>query len=223
MLIINKHLSRKIVCAFVVLLISQLTLAKALDLKILDENGRPVANAVISFPQIKVAEQNTQAVMDQVNKQFDPYVLIIQKNQTVDFPNSDAIRHHVYSFSQPNDFEIQLFSGTDAKPLTFKNEGIVVLGCNIHDNMIGYIYINDGQLTAMTDSMGQVSVSLSDKVTSAAEVELTVWHPELSPMQTKRVTVHLPGNTTDSSITLPFTLAVDESVIDTGFKKKFGN
>jgi len=202
---------------------SQVQIAEALDLKILDENGQAVANAVISFPQIKVEKQTTQAIMDQVDKQFAPYVLVIQKNQLVDFPNSDAVRHHVYSFSHPNQFEIQLFSGSEAKPLAFKNEGVVVLGCNIHDNMIGYIYINGGELTAMTDNLGEVSIPLPDDIKTAAEVELTVWHPELSPMQTKRVSVRLPSNTKSHRITLPFGLEVEKPDLNTGFKKKFGN
>jgi plastocyanin len=223
MLFKNRQFSRPIFTAFVVLLMSQAPIAKALDLKILDKNGQAVANAVVSFPQIKVEKQTTQAIMDQVDKQFAPYVLIIQKNQMVDFPNSDAVRHHVYSFSQANQFEIQLFSGSEAKPLAFKNEGVVVLGCNIHDNMIGYIYINGGELTAMTDNLGEVSIPLPDGIKSAAEVELTVWHPELSPMQTKRVSVRLPSNTKNHRITLPFGLDIEKPEINTGFKKKFGN
>ncbi len=223
MLFKNRQFNRQIVTAFVVLLASQTQLATALDLKILDKNGTPVANAVVSFPEIKVAEQTSLAIMDQVDKQFAPYVLVVQKNQMVDFPNSDAVRHHVYSFSAPNQFEIQLFSGSEAKPLTFQNEGIVVLGCNIHDNMIGYIYINGGELTAMTDTLGMVSIPLPDDIKLAEEVVLTVWHPELSPMQTKRVNVSLPSNTKNHSITLPFGLELDKPEINTGFKKKFGN
>ena len=218
-----RRINRQVFTEFVVIVISHIPITKALDLKILDKNGAPVANAVVSFPKTKAAEQASLAIMDQVDKQFAPYVLVVQKNQMVDFPNSDAVRHHVYSFSQPNQFEIQLFSGSEAKPITFKNEGVVVLGCNIHDNMIGYIYINGGELTAMTDNLGKVSVSLPDDIKSAAEVELTVWHPELSPMQTKRVTVRLPSNTKDYSITLPFGLEIEKPDINTGFKKKFGN
>jgi plastocyanin len=223
MLLKNRQINRKIVTAFVVILMSQIPIAKAVDLKILDKNGTPVANAVVSFPEIKVAEHTALAIMDQIDKQFAPYVLVVQKNQMVDFPNSDAVRHHVYSFSSPNQFEIQLFSGSEAKPLSFKNDGVVVLGCNIHDNMIGYIYINDGELTAMTDNLGELSIPLPDNIKSAAEVELTVWHPELSPMQTKRVTVRLPGNTKNHSITLPFDLEIAKPELNTGFKKKFGN
>lgn len=221
MLLKLRQINRQIFTTFVVVLMCQIPIAKALNLKILDKNGASVANAVVSFPSIKGVEQPAMAIMDQVDKQFTPHVLLVQKNQMVDFPNSDAVRHHVYSFSSPNQFEIQLFSGSEAKPLTFKKDGIVVLGCNIHDNMIGYIYINGGELTAMTDKLGEVSVSLPDDITSA--VELTVWHPELSPMQTKRVTVRLPSNTKNHSITLPFGLEITKPEINTGFKKKFGD
>jgi hypothetical protein len=39
--------------------------------------------------------------VDQVNKQFVPQVTIVPTGTSVDFPNSDNIRHSLYSFSPP--------------------------------------------------------------------------------------------------------------------------
>jgi plastocyanin len=207
----------------VVLIFSKCSLATTIDLKIVDLKGTPVANAVISIPQLLESKQTNIEIMDQVDKQFSPYVLLVQKGQAVDFPNSDDIRHHVYSFSQPKQFEIKLFSGGEAQPVTFENEGVVVLGCNIHDSMIGYIYVNGGELTAMTDSQGIASLELGDTSSLAEVIQVTFWHPELSPIQTERVTLNLPSKTLSHSITLPFTLAAQAKDVTSGFKKKFGS
>ena len=211
------------IIAFVVLLYAQNSLAKTIELKIIDSNGLPVPNAVVSVPSVSAQKQTQIKIMDQVDKQFLPYVLTTQKGQAVDFPNSDDIRHHVYSFSQPNQFEIKLFSGSEAQPIAFDNPGIVVLGCNIHDNMIAYIYVNDGELTFMTDNKGMAKIDLGDTSHSDELIELNIWHPDLSLIQTDRVKSKVSMNKTLHEIKLPFALQMETPTIETGFKKKFGS
>ena len=154
-------------------------------IKILDQNGDPVANAVISYADATPpAQALPNAIMDQVDKQFLPNVLIIQRDQSVTFPNSDNIRHHIYSFSKPKPFEIRMFKGGEFKSVTFNEPGIVVLGCNIHDQMIGYIYVADHKQTALSDSDGIAVIDSSAQ-------ELTIWHSQLSANNITRVTIPL--------------------------------
>ena len=47
-----------------------------------------------------------QHKMDQVDKQFVPRLLAIHVGDEIVFPNSDNIRHHVYSFSPAHKFEM---------------------------------------------------------------------------------------------------------------------
>jgi hypothetical protein len=56
-------------------------------------------------------------------------------------PNSDNIRHHVYSFSPAKKFELPLYSGVPAEPVVFDKVGFVTLGCNIHDWMIAFVAV----------------------------------------------------------------------------------
>ena len=122
------------------------------------------------------------AVMDQINSQFAPHVLVVQKNQSVRFPNSDDIRHHIYSFSQPKPLEIRLYKGEGSNPVTFEKPGVVVLGCNIHDQMLGYIYIAEHEITALTDENGVATLSTQAN-------EFNIWHAKLSTSNSERVTV----------------------------------
>jgi plastocyanin len=196
--------------------------AKTIEIKVVDANNVAVPNAVITVPHIPTVKQSRMEIMDQVDKQFLPYVLVIQQGQSVDFPNSDNVRHHVYSFSQPNQFEIKLFSGSEAQPISFESSGVVVLGCNIHDSMIGYIYVNSGELTVMTDNKGLALIDLGETSTSNEPIEMSIWHPDLSPMQTKRLQIKVPSNKATHDIALPFSLEVETSEVENGFKKKFG-
>ncbi len=77
--------------------------------------------------------------MDQQGHQFVPHLLVVQAGTEVTFPNSDNVSHHVYSFSPTKPFELPLYKGDVYPPVTFEKAGIVVVGCNIHDSMLGYI------------------------------------------------------------------------------------
>jgi plastocyanin len=145
-----------------------------IQVHIVDKQNNPVPNAVISLPNHASETPADLAIMDQVYGQFSPRVLVIQKGQKVDFPNSDEIRHHVYSFSKPKAFEIKLYKGTSTAPLLFDKPGLVVLGCNIHDDMIGYIYVADNSFAVKTDAEGRAT--LPAKVGD----EITIWEENLA-------------------------------------------
>lgn len=139
-----------------------------------DQLGNPLSDAVIEQVAIKNNEYTPLpvAVMDQVNKQFSPTVLIVQQGQLVDFPNSDDIRHHVYSFSPAKVFDIKLYAGQPEKPEKFDTSGVVVLGCNIHDSMVGYIYVAKNHRATKTNHQGMAT--LNDVI---YPLSLTIWHP----------------------------------------------
>ena len=140
-----------------------------------DGNGAPVADAVLyAMPAAATAGTAVQpGTMDQVNKEFLPLVVPIQRGALVRFPNKDNIRHHVYSFSPARPFELKLYSGTPSKPVKFDKPGPVVLGCNIHDWMVGYIYVVDTPYFAKTDKSGAARL---DGLPSG-EYLLHIWHP----------------------------------------------
>ena len=79
------------------------------------------------------------AIMNQIDKQFAPHVLVVQSGTDISFPNADNLFHHVYSFSPTKQFELKLYKEFTAEPLRFEQAGIVDIGCNIHDWMLGYI------------------------------------------------------------------------------------
>jgi hypothetical protein len=82
----------------------------------------------------------------------------------------------VYSFSPARKFELPLYKGTEAPPVKFDKPGVVVLGCNIHDWMLGYVVVLDTPHFAMTDASGRARVENLPPGTYAVRV----WHPRLA-------------------------------------------
>lgn len=165
--------SRRLCCVLMVAAVCCGSLVSAAEFRVLDQQGQPVANAVVSIPDTEPATPaQSVAVMDQLDKRFEPHVLVVEAGQAVAFPNSDNIRHHVYSFSKPNQFEIKLYSGRPSEPLQFQHAGIVVLGCNIHDQMKGYLYVVEDEIAAVSNAQGDVSLDQHPDW-------VYVWHPQL--------------------------------------------
>lgn len=154
--------------------------AATLDVMMRQADQTPVSDAVITLQGPVGAPVGTlKANMDQREQKFAPHVLAVHTGTQVRFPNSDNIRHQVYSFSTAKRFELRLYEGTPTDPLLFDKPGVVVLGCNIHDWMLGYIYVTDDPRFGVSDAQGRVR--LDDLPAGAYHV--TLWHPQLAQMQ----------------------------------------
>ena len=143
-----------------------------------DDRGKPLPDAVVlALPEDgrAVSPKPGEEVVDQVDKEFVPYVKAVRVGSVVQFPNKDNIRHHVYSFSPTKPFELPLYSGTPAKPVLFDKVGIVKLGCNIHDWMLGYIYVTDAPYFAQSGTDGR---AILDQL-PGKRYRLRVWHPRM--------------------------------------------
>ncbi len=152
--------------------------AGELRARVQDAADGPVADAVIVAEPLDASAAppaGGEAMVDQVDKEFVPYVLPVRVGTQVHFPNSDHIRHHVYSFSQAKRFELPLYIGDAAAPILFDQPGVVVLGCNIHDWMIAYIYVSKSPYFATTADDG--SATLGDL--PAGRYRVHAWHPRL--------------------------------------------
>src|SRR5262249_4619853 len=93
----------------------------------------------------------------------------------VAFPNLDTVRHHVYSFSAPHPFELKLYGKDETRTVKFDKAGVIALGCNIHDMMVGFIRVVDTPYAVKTDASGRAV--LRDLPDGAATVR--IWHPYL--------------------------------------------
>lgn len=146
-----------------------------------------------------LSHQATGVQIAQHMAQFQPFVTIVQRGANVDFPNRDGFAHHVYSFSKAMAFELPLYSGGDVQRVVANKPGIVPLGCNIHDWMLGYIFVVD------TPFFSQLSngEAVFDSVPSG-DYEVALWHPSLKQPWKQNLTVSIGA--TRYAIELPMKL-----------------
>ena len=145
---------------------------------VLDAAGKPLRDAVafLESPQAKRATKPTPgAELTQKNKAFLPQVLVVTTGTSVMFPNLDTVRHHVYSFSPAKRFELKLYVGTPANPVVFDQAGVVVMGCNIHDQMVAHLLVVDTPYFGVTNAEGVLA--LND--VPAGDYSLRTWHSRL--------------------------------------------
>ena len=137
--------------------------------------GKPVEDfAVVVEPIVKaVARHHSTATIEQRDRELIPYVTIVQTGASIDFPNRDPFKHHLYSFSPAKRFEIKLYAGKPAQPVVFDKSGEVALGCNIHDWMEAYVLVADSPYFAKTDSNGRAVITNIPP----GHYRLRLWHP----------------------------------------------
>jgi len=140
-------------------------MAGDLTLAVRDAGGKSVSDAVLyAVPDLAATSvpaptaPPARALIDQVDKEFVPRVSIVRAGTEVFFPNSDNIRHSIYSFSPAKTFTTKLYSGREAAPVQFDKAGIVVLGCNIHDKMVAWVYVVDTPWFAKSGADGSVTL-----------------------------------------------------------------
>jgi plastocyanin len=190
----------------------------SLTIKLSDSESSSVRDGVFIFePLFDVNENDVPtrppAVMNQIDKQFVPHVLVVRTGTDISFPNADNLFHHVYSFSPVKQFELKLYKEFTAEPLNFETPGVVDIGCNIHDWMLGYIIVSDSPFFGKTDDSGSIALQLPK-----GEYRVRFWHPMVdgeSAFPTQQLVV-------DDATTLTWQLNAAIPV-DDGFDSGFGD
>jgi plastocyanin len=168
--------------------------AADLSVMVVSRDGRGVDEVVVTAVPTGANTRSPPAprpaVMDQKNLAFLPRVLVVAAGTRVEFPNNDSVSHQVYSFSAAKRFQLPLYKGEFHPPITFEQTGLVVLGCNIHDSMVGYILVTDAPYFGTT-----AAGSLQLKGLPAGDYRVALWSPLIAdaPASLTR-TVHVDSN-----------------------------
>jgi plastocyanin len=154
--------------------------AASVSVQVIDASGQPVADAAVyAEPASGTAlpRPHKTVEIEQKGRKFLPPMTIIQTGTSIAFPNNDTVRHHVYSFSPAKVFDLKLYSGQPENPVNFDKPGTVVIGCNIHDQMVAYIHVVPTPYFAKTDASGLATI---DGI-AAGKYRLKAWHFGMQP------------------------------------------
>lgn len=158
-------------------------LAADLEVRVADDRGQPVADAVVTLwpaagtqaaPDTPPPRRHT---IDQQNLAFVPYLEVFRPGDEVVFHNSDNTRHHVYSFSPARRFDFVLAPREDSRPQRLETTGVIAVGCNIHDGMVAYLYVSAAPWLVRTDARGHAVF----RDLPPARYQARAWQPRLRP------------------------------------------
>lgn len=92
---------------------------------------------------LQSASEDKLHLMDMKDKVYQPGQLIIRKGDTVNFFNSDEIKHNVFSSTGDNAFDLGTFGGGLQRAVRLNEEGVAKVYCNIHPKMATFVAIDD--------------------------------------------------------------------------------
>ena len=170
--------------------------------------GAAAEDTVIVFDPLEAPSTNRgspgaghSAKIDQIDKRFVPKVSVIATGTLVSLPNSDSIRHEVYSHSPPHPFKIKLYAPDHHEDVLFDKPGLLVLGCNIHDSMVAFVVVVDSPYFAKILASGSRDMNVP-----AGRYRLRVWHPKSrTAIEPREITVGT------EPMTLPLIIDLDPS------------
>jgi plastocyanin len=156
--------------------------------KLVCKGAKDCADAVVyvaAIPGKTFPAPKEHVTVDQKNMVFVPRVLPVLVGTTVDFLNSDAVLHNVYTPAVCADkFNLGTWPQGQTKSFTFTKECVAELLCKVHPEMQGFV------VTLPTPYFAAARADGSFRIADVPDGSYTVkvWHPKLKPAE-KPVTV----------------------------------
>jgi plastocyanin len=110
-------------------------------------------------PSVSIGESLSSVLIRQHGARFEPDFVVVTVGQEIQMPNDDTIYHNVFSYSEPNDFDLGLYASGESLSLRFEHPGLVRIYCSIHEAMDGLIFVAPTSLHTMVDEQGQFEIS----------------------------------------------------------------
>ena len=187
-------------------------LKKEIRTEVTVENGGSITGTVkckrVKHPQdvvVYIEEVNgndypaptEKGILDQLNLTFVPHVIAVQKGTKIDFPNSDSVRHNLYS---PPDcckqFNLGTYDVGVIKTVDFDQACSVPLLCNVHAEMSAFVLVLNNPYFSVTGKDGVFKI---DNVPPGT-YKVSAWHEKLRTI-TQDVTVEA-GKTANADYNL---------------------
>jgi plastocyanin len=135
----------------------------------------PLGNGSSAIPE--VASGRPAPRIAQINKSFDPHVLVIQVGTPVQFPNRDPFLHNVFSLFDGKRFDLGFYEAGSSKTVHFDRAGVSFLFCNIHPEMSGAVVAVETPYFGISDRNGRVAIpDVPD-----GRYQLNVWYERSLP------------------------------------------
>ena len=117
----------------------------------------------------------------QIDKSFDPHVVVVQAGTVVQFPNRDPFLHNVFSLFDGKRFDLGFYEAGSSKTVHFDRVGVSFLFCNIHPEMSAAVVAVDTAYFGLSNRAGRVAIAgVPD-----GRYQLNVWYERSLPEDLK--------------------------------------
>jgi plastocyanin len=130
------------------------------------------SNVVVYLKGLRSEKKLKPVIMSQLDKQFDPRVLVVLPGQIIKMKNNDLVRHNVFSIDPLNTYDLGRFPKGQMREVSYKNEGPHKVYCNIHQDMISDVFVVENEYYALTDPKGNFEI----KGVPPGKYTLKAWH-----------------------------------------------
>ncbi len=116
---------------------------------------------------------------------FSPSFAVVIAGQSVRFQNEDEVYHRIFSYSEPNRFDLGVLRQGDSKTLTLQHEGAVRFYCSLHPWERGTFFVSPSPYFDTIDPPGTYEIL----GVPPGRYQLRSWS-ESTPSVARVVTVH---------------------------------
>src|SRR5512146_1413131 len=154
---------KRVLCGTFLVLVALSLEAGDLHGKVACKGVRDSSDAVVyvaAIPGKTFPAPKEHAKMDQANLVFHPHVLPVQVGTTVDFLNSDAVLHNVFTPDAcAGKFNLGTWPKGQSKSYTFTKECNATLLCKVHPEMEGFVLAVPTPYFAVTKADGSYHIA----------------------------------------------------------------
>ena len=152
-------------------------------------------NVVVYIEHVdgKFETPKDHAVMDQLNMEFVPHVLAVLSGTTVDFPNSDTVRHNVYSPTKAKKFNLGIYpvGVTKQQVMDIPGAQAVSLLCAIHAQLAAFIVVLQNPYFTQASHDGTFTI----KDVPEGSYMLVAWHEKQPDAELPKVKISVAKGT----------------------------
>ena len=144
---------------------------------------------VVYLKKVTGAKRVARTVeVNQKGMQFLPHITLIVEGDTVEFKNSDKVDHNVMS-PDGEKYDLGTWGEGKRKSRTFAKAGVYTQLCQLHPEMLAFVFVGQNPYAAVVDASGAFTISDVPPGTYTIEI----WNSHLkAPSQTVTVTTGKP-------------------------------
>lgn len=204
----------RVCCAIALILLSNAS--NALTVQVQDTQGKPLHDIVVYAEPLDgqaMGKTDKKVIISQAKKSFTPYVSVAQTGNKLEFLNQDDITHHVYSANTKRKFAFLIRPGQKVAQPALSSANEIVMGCNVHDWMSGYLLVLDTPYFDKTNQQGEVTLDIQ----GGGRYKIIAWHPQLNEQQ------HRVSQQVDMAKTDTLTLKLTQKMLKIPEQKSDGD